>query len=666
MNWIKNTALLLILMVATGTSVHSQTPTRYLIIFKNKGGASFSLNNPAVYLAVRSIERRTRYGIALDSTDLPVTPAYIDSIRNVPNVTVLNASKWLNQVSIQTTDPVNALNKINTFPFVVSATPLAARIISTNEIDKMGKFGETSRQITPQNTSRVTADFYNYGLSSSQINIHNGQFLHNIGLRGQNMIIGMLDAGYQNYLTVKAFDSARANGQILGTYDFVDGETSVNEDNAHGMQCLSTIAANIPGQFVGTAPKALFYLFRTEESATEYPIEEHNWVCGAERVDSAGGDVISSSLGYYDFQGLFNTPAYNHTYADMNGNTTMPAKGADFAAKKGILVVNAAGNEGTNAWRFIITPADGDSVLAVGAVNGSGAVASFSSYGPSSDGQVKPDVASVGVATVVQQPSNVIGTSNGTSFACPNIAGLTTCLWQGFPEFNNMKIINALRQSGSIATMPNDRIGYGIPDVKKALLQLTKDFSTASATTANCNSTLNWTSKDVAQMKYEIERKAPGETEFTKLAERFGTGTAISTHTYQYIDDLNNMPQGIFTYRIRQIIDTSASGLTADYIDTIFVNLTESCISATGNMVVVAPNPAINNASVRVTTADPVQNLQVRITDILGKTLTILTQSKGVGTTVISLPIAGLAKGKYFVSAYANGKLIGTRELLKL
>ena len=184
---------------------------------------------------------------------------------------------------------------------------------------------------------RVTADVYDYGLSAAQVAIHNGQFLHNIGLRGQNMIIGMLDAGYQNYLTVKAFDSVRANGQILGTYDFVAGEVSVNEDNAHGMQCLSTIAANIPGQFVGTAPKASFYLFRTEESATEYPIEEHNWVCGAERVDSAGGDVISSSLGYYDFQGVFNSPLYNHVYADMNGNKTIPAIGADLAAKKGIL-----------------------------------------------------------------------------------------------------------------------------------------------------------------------------------------------------------------------------------------------------------------------------------------------------------------------------------------
>ncbi len=664
MNTFKKIVLFFLLILPISYS-QAQTPTRYLIKFKNKADNLFSLDNAATYLSQRSIDRRTRYNIALDSTDLPVTPRYLDSIKCVPNVTVLNVSKWLNQVSIQTTDPANALTKINSFSFVLSANPLAARTLNNSVETPTNKFNERIQPAIGGQTSKVTADFFDYGLSSAQINIHNGQFLHNIGLRGQNMVIGMLDAGYQNYLTVKAFDSARTNGQILGTYDFVAREASVNEDNAHGMQCFSIIAANIPGQFVGTAPKANFYLFRTEEAATEYPIEEHNWVCGAERVDSAGGDVISSSLGYYDFQGVFNTPEYNHTYADMNGNTTTSAIGADLAAKKGVLVVNAAGNEGNNAWRFIITPADGDSVMAIGAVNSTGVVASFSSYGPSSDGQVKPDVASIGQGTILQNPNNTIVAGNGTSFACPNLAGLATCLWQGFQEFNNIKIINTLRQAGSIATTPNDRIGYGIPDVKKALLQLTKEFSTASASITNCKATLSWTSKDVAAMKYEIERKVPGETNFIKISERFGTGTTFSNHSYEFVDDLNNTPEGIISYRIRQVIDTAAASFSGDYLDSITVSLSETCI-INESIVLIQPNPTRGQSSVKVSTPGAVQNLQIKITNVLGQTIIILNKNKQAGTVIIPLPIVSLARGKYFVSVYDKGKMIGTRELLKL
>jgi subtilisin family serine protease len=655
------------LLILFADNVKAQTqPTRYLVKFKNKAGNPFSLTNPSAYLSQRSIDRRTRYSIGLDSTDLPVTPQYIDSIKSVPNVTVLNVSKWLNQVSIQTTDAANALSAINSFSFVLSANPLAARTRNNSLEPIETKFEERSLPVSQQAGSKITADFFNYGLSSAQVSIHNGQFLHNIGLRGQNMIIGMLDAGYQNYLTVKAFDSARANGQILGTHDFVAREASVNEDNAHGMQCFSVIASNIPGQFVGTAPKANFYLFRTEEAATEYPIEEHNWVCGAEKLDSAGGDVISSSLGYYTFDGAFNTPAYNHVYADMTGNKTMPAIAADLAAKKGILSVIAAGNEGNNSWHYIITPADGDSVIAVGAVNSTGVVANFSSYGPSADGQVKPDVASVGQGTIIQNPNNTIVSGNGTSFACPNIAGLATCLWQGFPEYNNIKIINTLRQSGSIANTPNERIGYGIPDVKKAFMQLVKEFSSAVVDIANCKASIDWTSKDVATMKYEIERKGPGETNFIKISERFGTGSNFSTQHYKFVDDLQNTPAGNITYRIRQIIDTASATLSSDYIDTVSINLVQTCVISNENIIVLQPNPTRGQASIKISTPTSIQSLQIKITDLLGQALIVLNQTKQAGTVVVPLPTGNIATGKYFVSVYGDGKLIGTRELSKL
>jgi hypothetical protein len=261
----------------------------------------------------------------------------------------------------------------------------------------------------------------------------------------------------------------------------------------------------------------------------------------------------------------------------MNGNTTIAAIGADLAVKKGILVVCAAGNDGANSWHYIITPADADSVLTVGAVNASGQVWPSSAYGPSSDGQIKPDVASVGWGTFVQSPNNNIGSGSGTSYACPNMAGLTTCLMQGFPEFNNMKIISALRRAGNNVTSPDDRIGYGIPDMKKALLILIKDFAASTASVNSCQTTISWMSKDMSAMKYEIERKAPNETSFTKITEVSGTGSSFATHNYSVNDVVYGLPAGTATYRIKQIIDTSATTFTADYIDTITLEVNPLC-----------------------------------------------------------------------------------------
>lgn len=545
---------------------------RYIIRFRDKATTSYSLSHPSPYLSLRAIERRQRFSIPVDSTDLPVPASYLDSLRSVPGVILLNTSRWLNQVSVQITN-ATALDKINSFPFVFASSRIAKRT-RTDGLKPGNKFGEADETAPAGNSFRTATDFYTYGNAQNQIQMHNGAFLHNIGLRGENIIIGMLDAGYQNYTTVSAFDSVRKNGQILGTWDFVSRNATVSDDHQHGTQCFSTIAANVPGRFVGSAPKAAFYLFRTEESATEYAIEEHNWVCGAERLDSAGGDLISSSLGYAQFDDA----SLNHTYADLNGNTTIAAIGADLAAKKGILVINSAGNEGNKAWKYLLTPADADSILVVGSVTSARQVSPFSSFGPAADGQVKPDVASMGSGTTIQSANGTIGTGNGTSYAAPNLAGLVACLMQGFPEYNNMQIIQAIRSSGSNATAPDDRTGYGIPDMKKALLYLLQDFSTARATTTNCRATINWTSKDIATMKYEIERKATGEQAFKKIGERGSAASSFSTSSYQFTDTLYGLPEGTVTYRIRQIIDTAAASVTGDYIDTVTVEAGALCV----------------------------------------------------------------------------------------
>ena len=641
--------------------------TRYVIKLKNKGGSTFSISNPTTYLSQRAIDRRTRYGIAIDSTDMPVTPSYITQIRNVPFVTLLNISKWNNSVAIQTSDP-NAITTINGFSFVQSVLPIAART-QNNTTEKL-TIGDQP-YISSQRNTGIT-DFFNYGAGSlAEINLHKGQFLHNIGLRGQGMVIAILDGGFFNYNTLDAMDSIILNNQVLDTWDFYSNNTTVSEDHPHGMQCLSTIAANIPGQFIGKAPKANFLLYRTEDVNSEYPIEEFNMVCGMERADSAGADVISTSLGYSEFD----DPSFNHTYAQMNGNTTIAAIGADLAAKKGILFVAAAGNEGGNAWHYIMTPADGDSVLAIGAVNTSGAVGSFSSYGPSSDGQVKPDVASVGVNAMVQSPSNTVTTGSGTSFACPNMAGLSTILWQAFPEVNNMRIVRALREAGSIAATPNDRIGYGIPDLKAAFGKLLTEFATSTSTINGCRIFVNWTSKDVGAMKYEIERKAPGETSFSKVGELTPTvGVSLATHSYEFINTLATGASGSFSYLIRQIIDTATASFTAVYVDTTLANVTSPCVVTSvvnpgtlSNYITVRPNPSIGStATLIIETTDAVTSMPILVYDMNGRLVQRLQESKGSGKKIVDLSVGKLAKGKYIINIYNKNVLVGTAEFIKL
>ncbi len=665
----------LLIVLLTVVSDSQAQFTRYLVKLKNKGGSPYTLSSPLAYLSQRSIDRRTRYAIALDSTDLPVTPSYITQIKNVPNVTILNVSKWMNAVTIQTSD-ANAITTINGFSFVQSLNGIAAKGIQTgrNQPDKF----EQERTITAlpvqqrmEGTEGI-ADYFNYGVNSfREIHLHKGEFLHNVGLRGQGMQIAILDNGFNNYTVLKAFDSVNANAQVLGTWDFVAREQNVTNDGSHGMNCFSTIAANIPGQFMGKAPKANFWLYQTEDNSSEYPIEELNWACGAERSDSSGADVITTSLGYTQFDNA----VLDHTYADMNGNTTIAAIAADLAAKKGMMVFAANGNDGGLSWHYLGTPADGDSVVAVGAVDTLGNVAGFSSYGPSSDGQIKPDLASVGVNALVQTTGNTVGTSSGTSFATPNMAGLGTCLWQGFPEFNNMKIIRAMQQAGSIATAPNNRIGYGIPNMKTAFSSLLVDFATSSATVSVCTATISWTSKDVDVMKYEIERKVPGELVYTKVGELNPVaGSLLATHSYQFNNTIVSSTPGTVSYRIRQIIDTVAASFTAVYIDTANISISSGCF-ATGTVTVdpnkvsvtVQPNPVSGNSvTLVVETPYAINNMPVALYDGKGRLMMQLQYAKGSGKKTFDLSIGKLAKGKYYIKVLNDRKTIGTAELLKL
>ncbi len=451
-----------IFFIVLYSSVSAQF-SRQIIQLRNKAFNSFSLADPSQYLSARALQRRTRYGIAIDDTDLPITQRYLDSIRAVPNVQVLLVSRWLNQVLIRTTD-VNAISRINNFSFVQSTGAVAQIPFLIQE--PVNKFIDTISTTDPEpnRTQQIEDDTLNYGNSYAQVHIHEGEFLHNKNFTGKGMVIAVLDAGFQAYKTITAFDSVRLQGRILGERDFVKFDNSVNEDHAHGMQCLSIICANWPGRMVGTAPAASFWLLRTEDVSSEYPVEEFNYVVAAEFADSAGADMISCSLGY----NIFDDAQFNHSYAQLNGNFTTATIGADLAAKKGMLLTNSAGNEGGNSWQYITAPSDADSVICVSAVNTSGIIAGFSSRGIPSDIRIKPNVVSVGVGTVIAGFNNQPSFGNGTSFSNPNLNGLIACLWQAFPEYNNKKIIDAVYQSSDRFANPDKTYGYGIPNFKKA------------------------------------------------------------------------------------------------------------------------------------------------------------------------------------------------------
>lgn len=441
--------------------------SKIIIQFRDKGGSPYSMGRPAEFLSQRAIDRRTRYGIALDSTDLPVVPAYIAMVKAQGAVNVLSQSKWLNQILIQTTDSATIRN-IRALPFVKFSMGVA-RAASQAAPSHFRKWDPVSDQPSTGNaTSKVentTADLYNYGNSYNQIHIHQGEYLHNKGFSGKGMVITVLDGGFNQYENIAAFDSMRLRGQVLGVRDFVAFDNSVNEDDSHGRYCLSIIAANSPGSMIGSAPWASFWLVRTEDVPTEYPVEEHNWVAGAEFGDSCGTDMISSSLGY----STFDDSTLNHNYNQFYNNSTMVSMGASLAVKKGILVTNSAGNEGNNSWRYLLFPADADSVCTVAATDNAGVIAGFSSYGY--PGKQKPNIASVGSGTVIAETYGpIIG--NGTSFSNPNIAGLIACLWQAFPRFNNMKILSAVYASSNRFSAPDNRYGYGLPDMKAAYRSL--------------------------------------------------------------------------------------------------------------------------------------------------------------------------------------------------
>ena len=426
----------------------------FFVQFTDKNNTPFTLDKPSEFLSERALERRRYFRLECDSTDLPINPEYVKNIE-LKGFATHNVTKWFNGITISTQDSVS-VDILKDFHFV-------------KQIEYTGK--RTDRRKTVKKSAATFRDFLTdsgqYGFANEQIEQIKGKYLHSLGFRGNDVHIAVLDAGFQEVDITRAYNSLFLQNRLLGTKDFVEENSDIYQKHYHGAYVLSTMAAYIPDTFIGMAPEASYWLIRTEDTNSEYPMEMDFWVSGAEYADSIGADVINSSLGYT----VFDNPMLNLSYEDLDGKTTRISRAATLASEKGIIVVNSAGNEGDKSWKKIGAPADAEGIITVGGVNASGTPSNFSSHGFSYDGRIKPEIVARATETAIMINDDATERS-GTSFASPIIAGMMACFLQAVKEsFDYMSledILNIVFESANLYHKPNERMGYGIPNFEEA------------------------------------------------------------------------------------------------------------------------------------------------------------------------------------------------------
>ena len=430
----------------------------FRVYLKDKGETSFRISSPEAFLSPESVERRMLREVFVDDTDFPVSQAYIDALV-ATGVSFVVQSKWMKTVVVESRDSTVA-EQLKAIPFVDSLKCV---------------WNGAGRQDVLPCSGDGTSDFAStdeplenpYGYAESQLEMLNGLPLHAAGYRGKGVRIAVIDAGFMHADRIDAFSSMH----LLGSHNVTFPGRSVFCEDDHGTKVLSCIAANLPGIMIGSAPDASFLLIKSEDTRGEHPLEEDLWTAAVEYADSVGIDVISSSLGYFRFDNI----ADYYTRTDLDGQTAFVSRVADIAAKKGMLVVSSAGNEGNNEWQKITFPADAPDILTVGSVTSDKEKSSFSSVGMTADYRIKPDVVALGSRVCVIGSAGEVQYRNGTSFSAPTVAGLAACLWQAFPLLKNTELIKLIKESSNQHQQPDAQQGYGIPDMFNAYNKANSD-----------------------------------------------------------------------------------------------------------------------------------------------------------------------------------------------
>lgn len=521
---------------------HAQSSyNTYFIQFKDKANSPYSLTNPSAFLSDNAIERRIRTGIGFDSLDIPVNANYIQQVTQIGNSQVLLKSKWFNSITVELIDTSIAVSwkqQVESLPCVNQVKSLPSIPLEKISIHR----GTQSIEGT------ITDEFY--GPSFRQTEMLNGHKLHNLGLNGEGMDIAVFDGGFLFANVLPALSHLFEEGRIIETHDFLHyNSPDVYDAATHGTMVLSHMAGIMKDSLFGTAVSANYYLFQTEDVSREVRLEEDTWIQAAEWADSIGIDVINSSLGY----SIFDEDYMNYTTADMNGATTRISQAAEICALKGTLVVNSAGNSGDDPWHVITAPSDAEHVLCIGAVDANGVHASFSGYHPPGLNDVKPNVVAMGKQTVFAASDGTIATGNGTSFSSPIIAGMAATLWQAFPSATNMDIFNAIEESASLYSSPNDSMGYGIPDFWKAFISLSDEIYEQPSE----HSVLVFPQPSAGEIEVRIEGYYPDSQNYNYLFDSTGrqVSLGLGMWDYNYSEpwaifhlNLNHLPSGKYYF----------------------------------------------------------------------------------------------------------------------
>ena len=434
----------------------------YRYTLTDKHGTAYSLDRPTRWLSRQSVERRRRQGLPLDSTDLPVSNAYQKQLRQ-KGTEIVGTSRWNNTVLVSSRDTA-ALAMLAQLPFVARAELVWT---APDSIEKPWRMNIHDSFNTWDSVRNDT-----YGAGRPQIEMLRGERLHNIGLKGKGKTIAVLDGGFHNVdrlpwindVHIEGIRNVVNHGTAHRDPEVMNAEPYIGTD--HGTKVLSAMAARLPQILTGSAPEATYWLIRCEDTQTEQPVEEDYWAIAAELADSAGVDIINSSLGYSEYD----EGCANHSLNDLDGHSSLISRTASLLARKGIVLCNSAGNSGMGPWKKIGFPADATDILTVGAVNEKQKIAAFSSIGPSQDNRVKPDVVAMGAPAALLSGRGTLVRDMGTSFSTPIVCGLVACLWQAFPNKTARESIEMVRQSADNYQSPNNSYGYGVPNFWKAYM----------------------------------------------------------------------------------------------------------------------------------------------------------------------------------------------------
>lgn len=448
-----------ILLFCGAASAHAQV-NRYVVLFKDKANTIYSTAQPLAYLSQAAIDRRIKNGVAITEQDFPVNSSYVNEVKQ-SGAQVIHKSRWFNGVLIQCDQSlvatIEALLSVKKVELVASGQLSGARM-NTSLL---------STRVTRSLSAKTTTQLNMIGLDS----------MHSLGTKGEGVKVAIFDSGFPGVNTVAGF--AHLQDNILDSYNFVNNQKNVFVNDDHGTEVLSVMAGYIANTFTGGAYNADYHLYITEETPTEYRVEEYNWLFAAERADSVGVDVINASLGY----NTFDNSSMNYSKAQLDGKTAVVTHAAQLAAEKGIVVVVSAGNEGNNSWQTITPPADAKDVIATGSVTSSGARSPFSSIGPSADNRIKPDVCAMGSGTFVIRSNGNTGTASGTSLASPLLASLFTGLIQRYDTLTRAELLNLVKSTASLANMPTADLGYGVASFldARAKMELITGLETPNA-----------------------------------------------------------------------------------------------------------------------------------------------------------------------------------------